>query len=90
VSEGAPALVVAHDVDARSPQSCVGAAQLHTLPMHVCPPVHLLPQAPQLTGSVVVLTHAPLQSVIVAVHAGSHTRSDAAQLACRAHVAAAA
>jgi hypothetical protein len=31
--------------------------------LQICPPLHDLPQAPQLPGSVLVSTHSPLQSV---------------------------
>ena len=38
--------------------------RLPTLPMHICPVAHASPQSPQFAGSVSVLTHVPMQSVV--------------------------
>jgi hypothetical protein len=45
------------------PHAIVGAKQLvvHCPPLHTCVPLHLIPQPPQLFGSVDVGRHVPLQ-----------------------------
>jgi hypothetical protein len=53
-------------------QSTVGSAQEHVLMLHVLPPVHAVPHAPQLAVLVVVSTHAFTQSVRAGSHVALH------------------
>jgi hypothetical protein len=54
------------DVLTQTPeQLAVPAGHVQTPPEHDAPPVHARPQPPQFKLSVLVLTHAPLQSVWV-------------------------
>ena len=50
------------------PQRVVPLVQLHEPPMHVVPPVHEMPQPPQLLGLRVTSTQLPAHRVVAAGH----------------------
>jgi hypothetical protein len=54
------------------PQFVLPAGQVQLPPTHVAPPMHVVPQAPQLVELVFVLTHEPLHGVVPAAHIAWH------------------
>jgi hypothetical protein len=50
------------------PHGLVLVGHAHAPAMHTAPPVHAMPQPPQLLGSVFVSTQAPVQLVVPAGH----------------------